>query len=69
MLKKSGGELGYTLFVRKNSGIQLTNAGRIFLSSAKIIVSEMAKDSPNPTYVYRAQKHFSLLHVLLGIYA
>ena len=42
-LKNLESELGYTLFVRKNSGIQLTNAGRIFLSSAKIIVSEMQK--------------------------
>lgn len=42
-IKKLEEELGYPIFTRKRSGIQLTNAGRLFLCSAKIIVEEMKK--------------------------
>lgn len=58
-LKNLEAELGYTLFVRKNSGIQLTNAGRIFLSSAKIIVSEMQKIHQIPR-MFTEHKNISL---------
>lgn len=42
-VKNLEAELGYSVFHRKNSGIELTPAGRLFLQSAKKIIQEMEK--------------------------
>ena len=34
-------DLGFAIFKRNNSGIQLTNEGKVFIKSAKKIVSEL----------------------------
>ena len=34
-------ELGYAIFLRSNQGVSLTPEGKLFIKSAKIIISEM----------------------------
>ncbi|MEL7566807.1 MAG: LysR family transcriptional regulator [Dehalobacterium sp.] len=54
-IKNLESDLGYSIFIRSNRGVNVTPEGKLFLKSAKIIISEM-KNIERITKICRSQE-------------